>query len=98
MTPPRHKLPNIELIAIANTGTQISILPENKATAFGIELFKVATKVKGKSIEPWLDIKGGTFLEISNPLNTQSPKTVRLFYVARNVDRCYLSVTCIKAL
>ena len=38
ITPPYHKLPNIDLKAIADTGAEICILPESEATALNIEL------------------------------------------------------------
>ena len=79
--PPLPKLPSMELTARANAGARICILPENKATSLGMELYKVSTKVMGATLESRLDIKVGAFLEVSNPLNTYLSKTVQLFYV-----------------
>ena len=52
----------------------------------------------GATLESRLDIKGGAFLEVSRPMITHSPKTVQLFYIARSVYRCYISLSCLKAL
>ena len=98
MIPPLPKSPSLGLTVMADTEAQMCILPADKGASLGMKLFKVSTKVMGATEESQLDIRGGAFLEVSDLSGTHSMKTVQMFYVARNVDRCYLSLSCLKAL
>ena len=86
------------MMVVVDMGAQICILPENKVVSLSMKLFKVSTRVIGATLESQLDVRGGAFLEVSNPSGTHLTRTVQMFYVARNVDRCYLSLSCLKAL
>ena len=98
MTPPLSKSPPLELEVVADTGAQMCIIPANLAARLGMPLFKVSTRVMGATRESQLDIRGGAFLEISDPAYSCHLTTTQMFYVADNVDRCYLSLSCLKAL
>ena len=98
MTPPLSKSPPLELEVVADTGAQMCIIPANLAARLGMPLFKVSTRVMGATRESQLDIRGGAFLEISDPAYSCHLTTIQMFYVADNVDRCYLSLSCLKAL
>ena len=98
MIPPLSKSPTLELEAVADTGAQMCIIPANIAARLGMKLFKVSTRVMGATRESQLDIRGGAFLEISDPTNSCPITDIQMFYVAGNVDRCYLSLSCLKAL
>ena len=75
------------------------IMPAKVTTQMGLKLFQVSTKVIGATRESQLDIRGGAFLHISDPVApARNPTTTQLFYVAGNVDRTYLSLSCLKAL
>ena len=98
MIPPLPKSPSLGMTVVADTGAQMCILPKNKAVSLGMKLFKVSMRVMGATLESQLDVRGGAFLEFSNPSGTHSMRTIQMFYVAQNVDRCYLSLSCLKAL
>ena len=75
------------------------IMPAKVAAQMGLKLFRVSTRVIGATRESQLDIKGGAFLQVLDPTApARNPTTIQLFYVAGNVDRTYLSLSCLKAL
>ena len=82
MIPPLPKSPSLGMMVVADTGAQMCILPKNKVVCLGMKLFKVSTRVMGATLESQLDVRGGAFLEVSNPSGTHSTRTVQMFYVA----------------
>ena len=94
--PPRSMTSN----GVADTGAQMDISSMDMARSLGVDvttLLPVRARVFGASREAELNILGAMFVEISHP--TKPPLTsIRMFYVASNVSRTYLSLGTLKAL
>ena len=89
--------------AVADTGAQMDICSVATAKSLGVDinsLLPVRARVFGASRGAEIQILGGMFLEVgpAGPKDTSSTRTVRLFYVATNVSRTYLSLATLKAL
>lgn len=93
----------VEGQAVADSGAQMDICSAATAKSLGYDLnslLQVRARVFGASRGGEIQILGGLFLEVRppGPLNPSLPRTVRLFYVADNVSRTYLSLATLKAL
>ena len=93
----------VEQAGVADTGAQMDICSVSTARAMGWDitsLLPVKARVFGASKDAELKILGGIFLDVRppSPTNTQVLSTVRLFYVASNVTKTYLSLGTLKAL
>ena len=86
--------------SVSDTGAQMDISDLAMARSLGVDtnsLLPVRARVFGASREAELNILGAMFVEISHPTQP-SLKTIRMFYVASNVSRTYLSLGTLKAL
>ena len=87
---------------VADTGAMMDITSEAMVRAMGIDsttMIPVKTRVFGATSAE-LDVIGAVLLHVSPPSPDNKPvySTVRLFYVARNVSKTYLSLSTLKAL
>ena len=88
---------------VADTGAQMDLISAVTARALGLDtatLLEVRARVFGASRGAEIQLLGGVLLEVRPPGSTQreGPTTVRLFYVASNVSRTYLSLSTLKTL
>ena len=86
--------------AVADTGAQMDICSVSTAKSMGLDtssLLQVQARVCGATRESEILIVGAIFLEVQHPTQP-SNSTVRMFYVASNVARTYLSLGTLKAL
>ena len=85
---------------VADTGAMMDISSLAMARSLGVDintLLPVQARVFGATREAEIVILGAMFVEISHPTQP-SLNTVRMFYVASNVSRTYLSLATLKAL
>ena len=85
---------------VADSGAQMDISCLAMARSLGVDinsLLPVQARVFGATREAEIDILGAMFVECSHPTEP-SLTTVRMFYVASNVTRSYLSLGTLKAL
>jgi hypothetical protein len=87
--------------AVPDTGAQMDVTSVSTIRSLGLDesyLFPVAARVFGASRDAEIDIIGGILLKVQPPGPNPSTSTIRMFYVARNVSRTYLSLSSLKAL
>ena len=95
--------------AVADTGAQMDVMSAATARGLGIDsatLLPVKARVFGASRGAEIHLLGGILLEVRPPGTIPPPgtdvkgdiSTVRLFYVASNVSRTYLSQATLKNL
>ena len=87
-------------LGVADTGAQMDICDLATAKSVGVDiasLLPVKARVFGATREAELKIVGAMFVKISHP-SLPSRTTIRMFYVASNVSRTYLSLGTMKAL
>jgi hypothetical protein len=88
--------------AVADTGAQMDILSLPALRAIGLDpasLVPVKARVSGAVRGSKLDILGCVLLEVQGPAaSAGQPSTRGMFYVASNVTRCYLSLSCLQSL
>ena len=87
-------------LAVTDTGAQMDVVSVASIESMGLDtssLVPVRARVFGPSRGAEIKMKGGILLKVENPDGT-GPSTVRLFYVAENVSRTYLSLATLKAL
>ena len=85
---------------VADTGAQMDISSLDMARSLGVDissLLPVRARVFGASREAELKILGAMFVEVGHPTKP-SLTSIRMFYVASNVSRTYLSLGTLKAL
>ena len=103
-TPLLKQPSTVEEQVVADTGAQMDICSMSTAKSLGVDtnsLLPVRARVYGASKNAEIQILGGIFLEVRPPgphQNINLPRTVRLFYVADNVSRTYLSLATLIAL
>ena len=93
----------VSVPAVADTGAQMDICSVSTVRTMGWDtasLVPVKVRVFGASRDAELNILGGILLDVRPPAtsHTQVLSTVRLFYVASNVSKTYLSLGTLKAL
>ena len=77
----------------------MDIISLDTLTSLGFDpktLLKVQIKVTSVITGSQLDIKGGIFLSFRFQDHSSNRKTVRLFYVASNTSKNYLSCPCLR--
>ena len=87
-------------LAVTDSGAQMDVASVATIQAMGLDtssLMPVRARVFGPSRGAEIKMKGGILLKVASP-NGEGPSTVRLFYVAENVNRTYLSLATLKAL
>ena len=98
-----HSEKGVDTSGVADTGAQMDICSVSTVRSMGLDttsLLPVKARVFGASKDAELNILGGIMLEVRPPylLQDQVLSTVRLFYVASNVTKTYLSLGTLKAL
>jgi hypothetical protein len=95
------------VMAVADTGAQMDVLSATTAMSLGLDtasMMPVRARVFGASGGAQIEMLGGVFLEVRPPpppagcKEEQMAGTVRLFYVAKNVAKDYLSLATLMAL
>ena len=92
-----HSEKGVDTSEVADTGAQMDICSVSTVRSMGLDttsLLPVKARVFGASKDAELNILGGILLEVRPPslLQDQVLSTVRLFYVASNVTKTYLSL------
>ena len=85
---------------VADSGAQMNILPAQDVVAMNIQLsslLPVRVRVGGASQGSKINIIGALLLRVRGTM-AGSKSTLQIFYVADNVSRIYLSLSCLKAL
>ena len=85
---------------VADSGAQLDILPAHELVKLKVDrssLLPLSTTVSGATQGSRLNIIGGIFLSVQG-LSPNSMKCLRLFYVADNVNKIYLSLATLKGL
>ena len=87
-------------LAVSDSGAQMDVTSKATIESMGLDitsLVPVRARVFGPSRGAEIKMIGGILLKVEPP-DGKGPSTVRLFYVAENVSRTYLSLATLKAL
>ena len=87
-------------LGVSDTGAQMDVTSKATIESMGLDissLVPVRARVFGPSRGAEIKMIGGILLKVESP-DGKGPSTVRLFYVAENVSRTYLSLATLKAL